>query len=95
LVPAIANAKSLCKLLVFNALPTLISLSATDPDPKVRRKAVYAISSAVRNYQPAMDEVVKYLPAGYVGTNRVDAGDMGAIDVIMDKLKAHPAVDSA
>ncbi|KAL1981305.1 hypothetical protein VTN96DRAFT_2798 [Rasamsonia emersonii] len=88
------NQKGQDKLLVLNALPTLLSLSTSDPDPQVRRKAIYALSSAVRNYQPAMDELVKHLPAGYAPADRVDAGDMKAVDAIMDKLKAHPVESS-
>jgi hypothetical protein len=37
-----------------------------------------------------MDEVVKHLPHGYTGADRVDAGDMEAVDTIMDKLRGHP-----
>lgn len=92
--PTGTDANSLAQLLVLNALPTLLSLSTTDPDPQVRRKAIYALSSAVRNYQPAMDELVKHLPAGYAPASRVDAGDMDAVDAIMDKLKAHPVESS-
>jgi hypothetical protein len=40
-----------------------------------------------------MNEMVKVLPEGYP-TDKTDAGDMEAVDAIMDKLRAHP-VDSA
>jgi hypothetical protein len=75
-------------------MPTLITLSTNDPDPKVRRKAVYAISSAVRNYQPAMDELIRYLPFDDAGEDRVDAGDMGAIDIIMERLREYQPVSA-
>ncbi|KAJ9237582.1 hypothetical protein DTO169E5_5168 [Paecilomyces variotii] len=90
------NEKAQDKLLVFNAFPTLVDMSTTDPDQAVRRKAVYALSSAVRNYQPGMDEFVKHLPEGqgYPRGEKVDAGDMDTIDGIMNKLRAHQ-VDSA
>ena len=78
----------------MNALPTLISNATSDPNPATRKKSVYAISSAVRNYQPAMDEAVKHLPEGY-HREKVDAGDMEAVDAIMDKLRAHPVEASA
>ncbi|GAD91482.1 conserved hypothetical protein [Paecilomyces variotii No. 5] len=90
------NEKAQDKLLVFNAIPTLVGMSTTDPDEAVRRKAVYALSSAVRNYQPSMDEFVKHLPEGegYPRGEKVDAGDMDTIDGIMNKLRARQ-VESA
>ncbi|PWY71552.1 Hsp70 nucleotide exchange factor fes1 [Aspergillus sclerotioniger CBS 115572] len=88
------NEKAQDKLVVFNALPTLVSLATKDTVPVVRKKAIYAISSAVRNYQPAMDEVTKSLPEGY-SQDKVDAADMDAVDALMDKLRAHPIESSA
>ncbi|RAL02792.1 Hsp70 nucleotide exchange factor FES1 [Aspergillus ibericus CBS 121593] len=88
------NEKAQDKLVVFNALPILVSLSTKDTVPVVRKKAIYAISSAVRNYQPAMDEVTKSLPEGY-SRDKIDAGDMDAVDALMDKLRAHPVESSA
>lgn len=71
----------------MNALPTLVSLATTDSDTKVRRKSIYALSSAVRNYQPNMNEVLLHLPAEYKPSENVDSGDMAAIDAIMEKLR--------
>ncbi|PYH98879.1 Hsp70 nucleotide exchange factor fes1 [Aspergillus ellipticus CBS 707.79] len=88
------NEKAQDKLVVFNALPTLVSLATKDTTPNVRKKSVYAISSAVRNYQPAMDEVTKNLPEGY-SRDKIDSGDMEAVDALMDKLRAHPVEASA
>ncbi|KAL4918012.1 nucleotide exchange factor Fes1-domain-containing protein [Aspergillus aurantiobrunneus] len=87
------NEKAQDKLIVMNAIPTLVSLSTQDRSPAVRKKAVYAISSAVRNYQPGMNEVAKHLPDGFT-SGKVDAGDMDTIDAIMDKLRAHPVPSS-
>ncbi|PYH82373.1 Hsp70 nucleotide exchange factor fes1 [Aspergillus uvarum CBS 121591] len=87
------NEKAQDKLVVLNALPKLVTISTTDSTPNVRKKAIYAISSAVRNYQPAMDEVTKNLPEGY-SRDKIDAGDMDAVDALMDKLRAHQ-VESA
>ncbi|KAL1972547.1 hypothetical protein VTN31DRAFT_6961 [Thermomyces dupontii] len=84
------NQKAQDKLIVLNALPKLISLSTSDPDAKVRRKAIYAISSAVRNYQPALDEVIRHMPKEIAPTGRIDAGNMDAVDAVMDKLKDFP-----
>ena len=82
------NEKAQDRLVVLKALPTLVNMATTDPAPATRKKAVYALSSASRNYQPALNEVVDSLPEGY--PDKVDAADMDAIDSIMDKLKAHP-----
>ncbi|GFF53872.1 hsp70 nucleotide exchange factor fes1 [Aspergillus udagawae] len=83
------------QLIVFNVLPTLVAMSTSDPAPAARKKAVYAISSGVRNYQPAMDEFVKHLPEGYTRGEKIDAADMDAIDALLDKLRAHPSEVSA
>lgn len=80
--------------MVMNTFPTLVSMATSDPAAAARKKAVYAISSAVRNYQPAMNEVVKHLPEGYP-SEKVDAGDMDAVDSIINKLRAHPVESSA
>lgn len=74
----------------MNILPTLVNMATSDAAPAARKKSVYAISSSVRNYQPALDELIKHLPDGYP-RDKVDAGDMEAIDGMMDKLRAHPA----
>ncbi|KAI1738478.1 nucleotide exchange factor Fes1-domain-containing protein [Xylaria scruposa] len=60
---------------------------------KVRRKAVYALSSAVRNYQPAMDvcaaELRRQGQDEHVGDEgkTIDATDMDAVDVVINGLK--------
>lgn len=59
-------------------------------DEGVRRKAVYALSSACRNYQPAMDFVAEELvKKGAIGEGekQVDAADMEAVDEVMNPLK--------
>ncbi|KAJ5203998.1 Hsp70 nucleotide exchange factor fes1 [Penicillium cinerascens] len=83
------NEKAQDKLIVLNAIPTLANMAMTDPNPAARKKSIYALSSAVRNYQPAMNELVKALPEGYP-TENVDSGDMEAVDAIMDKLRETP-----
>ncbi|KAI1753506.1 nucleotide exchange factor Fes1-domain-containing protein [Xylaria castorea] len=60
---------------------------------KVRRKAVYALSSAIRNYQPAMDvcatELRRQGQGEHVGDDgkTVDATDMDAVDVVINGLR--------
>ncbi|KAI0427438.1 nucleotide exchange factor Fes1-domain-containing protein [Xylaria sp. FL1042] len=59
----------------------------------VRRKAVYALSSAVRNYQPAMDACAAELRRQGHGEHggdeakAVDATDMDAVDAVINGLK--------
>lgn len=67
-------------------------------DEGVRRKAVYALSSACRNYQPAMDFVAQELAKkGAIGEGekQVDAADMEAVDALMNPLKEKIKKDAA
>ncbi|KAI1342641.1 Fes1-domain-containing protein [Xylariaceae sp. FL0016] len=55
---------------------------------EVRRKAVYALSSAVRNYQPAMDVCTTELTRQSGETvDKVDATNMDAVDGVINGLK--------
>ncbi|RDL35299.1 Fes1-domain-containing protein [Venustampulla echinocandica] len=58
-------------------------------DVSVRRKAIYALSSAVRNYQPAMDVLTGELEKrNWDGmAEKPDAADMDAVDDIIGKLR--------
>ncbi|KAF6837220.1 hsp70 nucleotide exchange factor [Colletotrichum musicola] len=70
-------------------IPVLVGLATKDGEKEaVRRKAVYALSSAVRNYQPAMDVLSAELAKQGVESGKVDAVDMDAVDKVMDGLKA-------
>ncbi|KAI9885483.1 MAG: actin [Watsoniomyces obsoletus] len=74
------------------ALPLLASLALHDSEASVRRKAIYALSSAVRNHQPALDALVGVLPPtvlGEVGQGRLNASDMDAVDGIIERLNRH------
>ncbi|KAK2748099.1 hsp70 nucleotide exchange factor fes1 [Myotisia sp. PD_48] len=82
------NEKSQERLLVFKGIPQLLRMAREDPDLTVRRKSIYAISSAVRNYQPALDELKRHLPADIVGADeKLDAGDMDRINEIIARLR--------
>ncbi|KAK4148096.1 nucleotide exchange factor Fes1-domain-containing protein [Dichotomopilus funicola] len=81
------NVKSQERLLAMGGVPTLLKLAtAEDGDVGVRRKSIYALSSAVRNYQPSMDVVVEGL-AKYGRGEKVDAADMDAVDGVIDWLR--------
>jgi len=81
------NVKAQERMLVMGAFPKLASIAVEDNDTATRRKAVYALSSGVRNYQPGLDEAVKHLPSEIIGTDDLKADDMDAIDSIMTKLR--------
>ncbi|KLU90027.1 hsp70-like protein [Magnaporthiopsis poae ATCC 64411] len=84
------------KLVAFDNFEQLIeSLDnannlAEGEDANVRRKAVFALSSACRNYQPAMDVLVaEAAKGGGTGkTDKVDATNMDAVDAVMEGLRA-------
>ena len=85
------NAPSQEKFMVAGGVPRLVAMAAGEgeADGQVRRKAVYALSSAVRNYQPAMDVAHKELGKfGIAGDKeKVDATDMDAVDEVMTALR--------
>ena len=82
------NAPSQERLLALGGVPRLVALATKATErADVRRKAVYALSSACRNYQPAMDECVVELGKLGKPVNKVDAQDMDAVDSILNPLK--------
>jgi hsp70-interacting protein len=81
------NIKSQERLLALDGVQKLTKLAVEDDDQAVKRKCVYALSSSIRNYQPAADEAVKYLPSDIVGAQTLSSDDMAAIDAIMEKLR--------
>lgn len=81
------NVKAQERLLAVSGVPKLCKLALEDQNEAVRRKAVYALSSVVRNYQPGMNEAVKCLPKEIVGPDQVSSTDMDVIDAIMAKLR--------
>ncbi|KAK3906427.1 nucleotide exchange factor Fes1-domain-containing protein [Staphylotrichum tortipilum] len=83
------NVRSQERLLAMGGVPTLVGLATSDgEDQAVRRKAIYALSSAVRNYQPAMDEAAAALKkGGHHDHGEVDAADMDAVDSVIGRLK--------
>ena len=46
----------------------------------------------MRNFQPGLDELHQSLPKNlWAGSNGVDAGDMDAVDEVIQKLRDHAA----
>jgi hsp70-interacting protein len=82
------NEKSQERLLAMNGIPPLVRLAVGETEGKlVRRKAVYALSSACRNYQPAMDVFTSELEKLGGDGNKVDASDMDACDALIERLR--------
>ncbi|KAL8693652.1 MAG: hypothetical protein Q9218_001562 [Villophora microphyllina] len=74
-------------LLAVNAVPVLLTLALDDPNEQVRRKAIYALSSEVRNYDPALRDLVQHLPEAMRPSGPINAGDMDEVDKVMDLVK--------
>lgn len=71
-----------------HGLPRLVHLAThEDEHEDVRRKAVYALSSACRNYQPAMDVFVEELTKKGHETAKVDATNMEEVDGVVHALR--------
>jgi hsp70-interacting protein len=74
------------RALVGGAVPVLVRMMRGDKresEEKIRRKARYALSSMVRNYQPGVEAVLKAMGNGPA---EVDAGDMDAVDRLLEEL---------
>lgn len=88
--PSIALALTIIKLLALGGIPMLTAVAINDSDVAARRKAIYALSSSVRNYQPSMDVFLASIPSELLSKstdNQVSAGNMDAIDSIMERLR--------
>lgn len=82
------NEKSQERLLAMNGIPPLVKLATGEKEgQKVRRKAVYALSSAARNYQPSMDILTEELGKLGRSAEKIDASDMDAVDVLIGGLR--------
>ncbi|GAM83755.1 hypothetical protein ANO11243_017450 [Dothideomycetidae sp. 11243] len=81
------NVKSQVKLFAVGAIPALVDLAINDSDKTVRRKAIMALSSEIRNYQPGLDEAMKHLPSHFKPSDNVQATDMDAVDEIIQSLR--------
>lgn len=89
------NAKTQERLLAMGSagVPALVKIAVNkEEEDAVRRKAVYAISSAVRNYQPALDllleELVRHGHHDEETKKRgIEATDMDAVDEIVNGLR--------
>jgi hypothetical protein len=71
----------------LNGIHILIDVSTKDPDPMVRQKAIKALSSAVRNYQQALDKTMQYLPNDWKVSGLVNAHQMDEVDRMINHMQ--------
>jgi hsp70-interacting protein len=82
------NQRTQEKLLTMGGIPTLVDIATKSDEPEdVRRKAIYALSSAVRNYQPSMDLLSDELTKRGEATDKLDAADMESVDAVISGLR--------
>lgn len=82
------NVKSQERLLAMGGVPLLAGLAVKEDEGRdVRRKAINALSSAVRNYQPALEELETCLPDAVWKRKGLDAGEMEQVDEVIGKLR--------
>ena len=82
------NEKSQERLLAQGGIPKLVEMATRNDEHKdVRRKAIYALSSSGRNYQPAMDVITEELEKAGRKPGKVDAADMDAVDSVIASLR--------
>ena len=89
------NVKAQAKLLALDAISVLTHLSIEDSSAPVRRKAIYALSSEIRNFQPGLDAALRTLPKGIAPEGAIDAGDMEAVDRVIEQLREDSARKAA
>lgn len=82
------NEKSQKMLVAEGGIPPLVELATRESETReVRRKAIYALSSALRNCQDAMNEFVEEMKKKGTNYGIVDAADMDAVDGIINGLR--------
>lgn len=62
-------------------------MALTETIPANRKKAAFAISSEVRNFQAGLDTLLEELPESFEAPKQLDASDMDAVDIVIDKLR--------
>ncbi|GAB7366003.1 hypothetical protein MBLNU230_g7328t1 [Neophaeotheca triangularis] len=81
------NVQAQERLLALEGVGKLVTMLVEDEAKVARKRAAGALSSAVRNYQPALDEMRKLLPEDLTTVGNVDAGDMEAVDQVIGRLR--------
>lgn len=82
------NVKCQEKLLALGGVQKLLDVVLQDTAQTARKKAANALSSEVRNFQPALDELLEKLPENFLnGPRRLDAADMEQVNSVVDALR--------
>lgn len=81
------NVQSQERLLALDGIQKLVGVLTGDMEKAPRKRAAGALSSAVRNYQPSLNELEKQLPEDLKTVGNVDAGDMEAVDAVITRLR--------
>lgn len=81
------NPKSQEALHKHGGVAKIVELILKDPEEKVRTKAVYALSSQIRNQEPSLKEALELLPEELAPKKDIGANDMEAIDVLIQRLR--------
>ncbi|KAI5806639.1 nucleotide exchange factor Fes1-domain-containing protein [Peziza echinospora] len=81
------NIKTQTKFHSVGGTAKTVNTFLNDPVEKVRSKAVYAISSAIRNYEPALTEALSLLPDHIKGAETYDCEDMEALDKLVQTMR--------
>lgn len=79
--------------LIVGSIPALVKMAVEETDGGTKRKAIYALSSEVRNYQPGIDAALKALPEELKMGGTIDAGDMAGVDTLIEKLRQTKTVE--
>ncbi|KAL9097694.1 MAG: hypothetical protein Q9165_000020 [Trypethelium subeluteriae] len=74
------------KALEMGAVPILIGIALRDQEGGVRKRAARALSAEVRNFQNGLDALLEGLRVEGVQEPKVDAGDMQAVDGVVERL---------
>lgn len=85
------NPKSQAAFFNAGGMPKIVDLALKDGAADVRKKAVYAISSAVRNSPPSLKVLLEKLPEELSLGKPLEVGDMEGINALMDNLRSRAA----
>ncbi|KAI7506214.1 hypothetical protein KC367_g236 [Hortaea werneckii] len=85
------NVKSQERLQALGGVSKLAKQAVQDEDKTARKKAVNALSSHVRNFQPGLDELESALPDSVWKRKGLEAGDMDSVDELIQTLRDQAA----
>ncbi|KAF8427344.1 nucleotide exchange factor Fes1-domain-containing protein [Tirmania nivea] len=81
------NLKTQKRFHEVGGIPKAVNNYLNDPSEKVRSKSVYNISAAIRNYEPALQEVLKLVPENIKGTETYHHEDMEGLNRLMERMR--------